>query len=189
MRHSLTTAPATDPTALYRYRDGLYAEDLLILALVRMDFFTALAAEPTDLAGLCSRHQLHARPADVMITLFRAMGLIEPNEGRYTVTETAREHLVSSSPWFIGPYYESLVDRPVVKDLLRVLQTDRPANWGSQASQPDWHKAMEKPDFAKQFTQAMDCRGVFLARALAEHLPIHQSRSLLDIAGGSGIYA
>ncbi len=189
MRHSLTAAAATDPTALYRYRDGLYAEDLLILALVRMDFFTALAAEPTDLEGLCSRHQLHPRPADVLITLFRAMGLIESCGNRYAVTETAREHLVSSSPWFLGPYYESLVDRPVVKDLLRVLQTDKPANWGSQSAQPDWHKAMEKPDFARQFTQAMDCRGVFLARALAEHLPIQQSRSLLDIAGGSGIYA
>lgn len=189
MRHPLTVAPATDPTALYRYRDGLYAEDLLILALVRLDFFTALAAEPTDLEGLCRRHQIQPRPADVMTTLFRAMGLIEPRDGLLHVTESAREHLVSTSPWFLGPYYESLVDRPVVKDLLRVLKTDRPANWGSQASQPDWHKAMEKPDFARQFTQAMDCRGVFLARALAEHLPIRGSRSLLDIAGGSGIYA
>ena len=187
MRHPLTIAPNTDPTTLYRYRDGLYAEDLLILALVRLDFFTALAVEPTDFEGLCRRHQLHARPADVMTTLFRAMGLIELRKGRYEVTETAREHLVSTSPWFLGPYYESLVDRPVVKDLQRVLQTDRPANWGSQASQPDWHKAMEKPDFARQFTQAMDCRGVFLAQALAEHLPIGGSRSLLDIAGGSGI--
>ena len=189
MRHPLTIAPNTDPTTLYRYRDGLYAEDLLILALVRLDFFTALAAEPTDFEGLLKRHQLHARPADVMTTLFRAMPHIELSQGRYEVTETAREHLVSTSPWFLGPYYESLVDRPVVKDLQRVLQTDRPANWGSQASQPDWHKAMEKPDFARQFTQAMDCRGVFLARALAEHLPIGRSRSLLDIAGGSGIYA
>jgi len=189
MSHPLTVAPKTDPTALYRYRDGLYAEDLLILALVRMDFFTALAAEPTDLEGLRQRHQLHERPADVMVTLFRAMGLIKWCNGRYEVTETAREHLVSTSRWFLGPYYESLVDRPVVKDLQRVLQTDKPANWGSQTSQPDWHKAMEKPDFARQFTQAMDCRGVFLARALAEHLPIGESRSLLDIAGGSGIYA
>ena len=189
MNPPLTLAPTTDPTALYRYRDGLYAEDLLILALVRLDFFTALAAEPTDLEGLCRRHSLHRRPADVMVTLFRAMGLIREMEGRWEVTETAREHLVSNSPWFIGPYYESLVDRPVVNDLLRVLQTDKPANWGSQASQPDWHKAMEKPDFARQFTRAMDCRGVFLAQALAKHLPAGGSRSLLDIAGGSGIYA
>lgn len=190
MAHPLTLPPATDPTALYRYRDALYAEDLLILALVRLDFFTALAAEPTDLSGLCRRHELHTRPADVMVTLFRAMGLIQPGgDGRLEVTETAREHLVSTSPWFIGPYYESLVDRPVVVDLLRVLRTDKPANWGSQASQPDWHKAMEKPDFARQFTRAMDCRGVFLAQAVARHLPIGGSRSLLDIAGGSGIYA
>lgn len=189
MNPPLTLAPTTDPTTLYRYRDGLYAEDLLILALVRLDFFTALAAEPTDLDGLCRRHSLHRRPADVMVTLFRAMGLIRETEGRWEVTETAREHLVSNSPWFIGPYYESLVDRPVVNDLLRVLQTDKPANWGSQASQPDWHKAMEKPDFARQFTRAMDCRGVFLAQALAKHLPAGGSRSLLDIAGGSGIYA
>ena len=190
MTPSLTLAPATDPTALYRYRDGLYAEDLLILALVRLDFFSALETEPTDLEGLCRRHSLHRRPADVMVTLFRAMGLITSRaDGRYEPTPAAREHLVASSPWFIGPYYESLVDRPVVKDLLRVLQTDKPANWGSQASQPDWHKAMEKPDFARQFTRAMDCRGVFLAQALAKHLPAGRSRSLLDIAGGSGIYA
>ena len=190
MSHPLTIAPATDPTSLYRYRDALYAEDLLIVALVRLDFFTALAAEPAELDTLCRRHEIHRRPADVMVTLFAAMGLIERHaDGRYAVTETAREHLVASSPWFIGPYYESLVDRPVVVDLLRVLRTDKPANWGSQSSQPDWHKAMEKPDFARQFTRAMDCRGVFLAQALARDLPIGGSRSLLDIAGGSGIYA
>jgi len=190
MSHPLTISPATDPTSLYRYRDALYAEDLLIVALVRLDFFTALAAEPADLDALCRRHEIHHRPADVMVTLFVAMGLIERHaDGRHSVTETAREHLVASSPWFIGPYYESLVDRPVVVDLLRVLRTDKPANWGSQTSQPDWHKAMEKPDFARQFTRAMDCRGVFLAQALARHLPIGGSRSLLDIAGGSGIYA
>ena len=190
MSHPLTIAPATDPTGLYRYRDALYAEDLLIVALVRLDFFTALAAEPADLDALCRRHEIHHRPADVMVTLFVAMGLIERHaDGRHSVTETAREHLVASSPWFIGPYYESLVDRPVVVDLLRVLRTDKPANWGSQSSQPDWHKAMEKPDFARQFTRAMDCRGVFLAQALARDLPIGGSRSLLDIAGGSGIYA
>ena len=190
MSHPLTISPATDPTSLYRYRDALYAEDLLIVALVRLDFFTALAAEPADLDALCRRHEIHHRPADVMVTLFVAMGLIERHaDGRHSVTETAREHLVASSPWFIGPYYESLVDRPVVVDLLRVLRTDKPANWGSQTSQPDWHKAMEKPDFARQFTRAMDCRGVFLAQALARDLPIGGSRSLLDIAGGSGIYA
>lgn len=185
----LTQAPATDPTTLYRYRDALYAEDLLIVGLIQLDLFSGLAAEPTDAAGIARRHGLTARPTDVMLTLFRAMGLLELKEGRYGVTPVAREHLVQGSPWFLGPYYASLKDRPVAADLLRVLRTDRPANWGSQADQLDWHRAMEQPGFAQSFTAAMDCRGVFLAQALAAHLPLESFRSLLDIAGGSGIYA
>ena len=31
---TLPALPATDPTSLYRWRDGLYAADLLIAALV-----------------------------------------------------------------------------------------------------------------------------------------------------------
>ncbi len=186
---SLTTSPATDPTTLYRYRDALYAEDLLIAALVHFDFFTVLAAEPLDLGEVCQRFGVAARPTEVMLTLFVAMGLLEREGGRHRLTPVAREHLVATSPWFLGPYYASLKDRPVVADLVRVLQSDRPAGWGSQAGQLDWHRAMEEPEFAARFTEAMDCRGVFLAQALAKHLPLDGARSLLDIAGGSGIYA
>jgi 3-hydroxy-5-methyl-1-naphthoate 3-O-methyltransferase len=187
--HPLTAAPLTDPTALYRYRDALYAEDLLIVGLVHLDFFTRLAAEPVGMDGICQRHGLKSRPAGVMITLFRAMGLIEGTADRWEVTPVAREHLVRGSAWFIGPYYASLAERPVAADLLRVLQTDRPANWGSQSGQVDWHRAMERPGFAQSFTEAMDCRGVFLAQALAKGMPWNRFHRLLDVAGGSGIYA
>ena len=187
--HSLTASPLTDPTTLYRYRDALYAEDLLIVGLVHLDLFTRLAAEPTGTDGLCGRHGLKLRPAGVMVTLFRAMGLIEGTVDRWEVTPVAREHLVRGSAWYIGPYYASLAERPVAADLLRVLQTDRPANWGSQSGQVDWHRAMERPGFAQSFTEAMDCRGVFLAQALAKGMPWNRFGRLLDIAGGSGIYA
>lgn len=187
--HTLIQSPAHDPTTLYRYRDSLYAEDLLIVGLVSLDFFTALASAPRTFEEICRRHELQVRPADVMLTLFRAMGLIELRDNRYEITPVAREHLVHGSPWFLGPYYASLHDRPVVKDLLRVLRTDHPASWGSQQGQQDWHKAMEQPGFAQQFTEAMDCRGVFLARSLAANLDLNSVRSMLDIAGGSGIYA
>lgn len=187
--HSLTAAPWTDPTTLYRYRDALYAEDLLIVGLVHLDLFTRLAAEPTGTEGLCARHGLKLRPAGVMVTLFRAMGLIEGTCDRWEPTPVAREHLVRGSAWYIGPYYASLAERPVAADLLRVLQTDRPANWGSQNGQLDWHRAMERPGFAQSFTEAMDCRGVFLAQALAKGMPWNRFRRLLDVAGGSGIYA
>jgi cyclopropane fatty-acyl-phospholipid synthase-like methyltransferase len=105
------------------------------------------------------------------------------------VTNVAREHLCQDSPWFLGPYYASLKERPVCKDLLKVLRTGKPANWGSEKDKQDWHKSMETEEFATQFTAAMDCRGVYLAQAAAKKLDLSQRRQLLDIAGGSGIYA
>jgi 3-hydroxy-5-methyl-1-naphthoate 3-O-methyltransferase len=189
MAHELTAQPHTDPTQIYRYRDGLYAEDMLISALVWLDLFTWLDKNPSDFENVCRALELKPRPADVMITLFVAMQLLERHDGKIFLTPTAREHLVADSPWFIGPYYASLKERPVCKDLLQVLRTGKPANWGSEKNKGDWHKSMETEEFAAQFTAAMDCRGVFLAQAAAKKLDLRGRKRLLDIAGGSGIYA
>ncbi len=132
-----------------------------------------------------------------MLTLFAAMGLVETHAGRdagsgnqvFHVTPAAKEHLVKSSPWFLGPYYESLKNRPIALDLMKVLKTGKPANWSSQKDSHDWHTAMENEAFATQFTAAMDCRGVYLAQAVAKSLDLSRHRCVLDIAGGSGIYA
>ena len=185
----LTRAPQSDPLRLYRYRDGIYAVDLLIAAVVHLDFFTWLAARPADPATICRELGLAARPVDVMLTLFTANGFVRREHGVFHVTAVAREHLVKGSPWFLGPYFGSLKDRPVALDLLKVLRTDKPANWGSSKSEKEWTKAMEEPDFAERFTAAMDCRGIYLGRAVAQALDLRGRARLLDIAGGSGIYA
>ena len=181
--------PRTDPTALYRYRDGLYATDLLIAAIVELDLFTHLDARPSDITLICRSLDIHPRPTDVMLTLFVAMALLERIDGTYRLTEVARDHLVSSSPWFLGPYYASFRERPVCKDFVRVLRTGRPSNWASTPSRQDWVGAMEEPAFARQFTAAMDCRGLYLGRALARAVDLGDRRRLLDVAGGSGVYA
>ena len=44
------TQPDTDPTSIYRQRDGLYAVDMLTTALCHLDLFSRLAEQPADLA-------------------------------------------------------------------------------------------------------------------------------------------
>jgi len=117
------------------------------------------------------------------------MGLLERSGDLYQLTPTGREHLVKGSPWYLGPYYPRLDDRPIARDLLTVLRTGRPANWGTHQANQDWHKAMEREDFAASFTAAMDCRGIYLSQAVAKAVDLREHRHLLDIAGGSGIYA
>lgn len=185
----LTSAPETDPSALYRSRDELYAADMLIAALTGLDFFSQLDGHPGTVEEIARRFGFHPRPVDVMTTLFVAMELLERDGATLRLTGRAREHLVASSPWYLGPYFPKVADRPIARDLLDVLRTGQPANFASRTHEADWHRAMETEAVAEEFTAAMDCRGLLLAQALATHLDLAGRRRLLDIAGGSGIYA
>ncbi len=185
---SLLTEPATEPLSLYRYRDGIVAVDLLGAAIAHLDFFTWLGENPATFGAITQHFEIHARPADVMLTLFTAMGLLTQAGGCFHLTLRAREHLVAGSPWNLGPYYVSMKDRPQTLDMLKVLRTGKPANWGSYDAQA-WAQAMEREDFATQFTAAMDCRGTLLGPAMAKKLDLSGVTKVLDVAGGSGIYA
>jgi SAM-dependent methyltransferase len=154
-----------------------------------LDFFTWLAEHPADKETICRALEITERPTDVMLTLFTAMGLVQRQDAVFSVTPTAKEFLVRGSPWFMGPYYVALKERPVCRDYLKVLRTGKPANWGSFQNTKDWTKAMEDDAFAKEFTAAMDCRGAYLAPALAKAVRCEGRTHLLDVAGGSGIYA
>ena len=58
----LTRVPHTDPLEIYRYRDGLYAVDLLTAAVCEFDFFTWLEANPGDADSIGRGLGLAARP-------------------------------------------------------------------------------------------------------------------------------
>src|SRR5688572_33203400 len=116
--HDLLRGPATDPTSIYRYRDGLYAADLLTAALVHLDFFTWLANKPSTFEQICVGLEIKPRPTDVMLTLFAAMGYVENRAGVFHVTGLGRAPLVTDSRFFIEPYCGSLQDRPACQHVL-----------------------------------------------------------------------
>ena len=129
--------------------------------LVWLDVFSHLDREPSTLDALCAALGLHARPADVMVTLFAAMGLVVRDGGVIHLTPLAREHFVHDSPYSLAAYYASFKARPVCRDLVEVLRTGKPAGFAS-ARPTDWLTAMLDPAFADGFTAAMDARGLYL---------------------------
>lgn len=184
---------APDPTALYRIRDGVYAADLLIAAVAEFDLFTWLAERgPTTVSEVCSGLGLAARPADVLMTLCAAHGLVDRDvaaDDVVTPTEMGRRHLVAGSPFDLRAYYRSLAERPAVRELVAVLRTDRPAAWASAAGAQDWSGRLDDPAFAETITAAMDARGAFLAPRLADVVSDVPITRLLDVGGSSGVYA
>jgi len=181
--------PINDPIQLLRYREDIFAPDLLIAAVGWLDFFTWLSNNPSNIEDICSSLDLANRPVDVMLTLFSAMGLIGNEGGMFRLTDLAEEFLVKDSPWDLGPYLASLKNRPVCREMFKVLRTGQPARWGAEEDEDEWARAMEREDFAQPFTAAMDSRGAYLAPHMAGALDCAGFESLLDIAGGSGIYA
>ncbi|ODU00742.1 MAG: hypothetical protein ABS81_22690 [Pseudonocardia sp. SCN 72-86] len=193
----------TDPTGLYRIRDGVYAADLLIAAVTEFDLFTRLAEHgPATVPDACALLGLAARPADVLFTLCAAHGLVDRDVAGgdvVTVTDLGRSHLAAGSPLDLRAYYGSLSERPAVAELAHVLRTDEQAAWGSakpaassssgSTQDTDWSGRLGDVAFAERITSAMDARGAFLAPRLAAAVGDVAIGSVMDVGGSSGIYA
>lgn len=187
----------TDPTGLYRLRDGAYAADLLIAAVTEFDLFTWLVEHgPSSVAALREAMGWAARPADVLLTLAAAHGLVVRDLAADTVdvSDLGRQHLSAGSPFDLRPYYASLRERPAVAEFATVLRTDSPAAWasagpGTTPGPDDWSGRLDDPSFARRITAAMDARGAYLAPALRDAVTDLRFGRLLDVGGSSGIYA
>ncbi len=180
----------SDPSILLRYRDSIYATDLLICVIAHFDLFTSMVEKQTDFLTTCKDHGIHDRPAQVMLSLFLSMNLLEAqNHNKFFLTDIARQYLTSTSRDTLVPYYSSLKNRPPCLEFRNILLTDKPAGWSSKKGGQDWITSMRNPDFADSFTSAMDSRGRFLAKELANNIDLSRYHSILDIAGASGVYA
>lgn len=193
MSASLTTPPQSDPGGILNLRDRQYAAELIAAALLHFDLFTWLdknsGAPPEKIAADLG---LVARPLDVLLTLCRAYGFVATNNaGGIELTTTGREFLVSGSAWFLGAYYAPIRETPIVRTFVEVLRTGAPGSWQAKSDGSDWHTSMLDAEFARGFTELMNCRGLVFGQALAAAITPHLGarRHLLDVGGGSGIYS
>jgi len=139
------------------------------VAIAELDLFTHVArAGSVDVAELCAEWHLDARPVDVMLTYFAALGLLERNgDATVRLSPLASEHLVAGSPLDLRAYFASLRERPGCAELSSVLRTGRPADWAGATGARNWEERLAEADFAATFTAAMDARAAFLGPALA----------------------
>lgn len=179
----------TSPQRILRLRESAFAADLFITAVSHFDFFNRLDKSPAGIAAIGSVLKIKERPADVILTLFKAYGLIRERNKRYELTDTARDYLLDKSDYNLSSYVNSLQDRPGCAAMQKVLLTGRPANWAGAKAGQAWAQAMADDAFAESFTAGMDSRGAYLARGLLRAVDLAGCRRILDIGGGSGIYA
>jgi hypothetical protein len=181
--------PKLDPSRIYRLRDSSFANDLFIMAVGHLAFFTRLSKHPLDFTGICEQFKIQPRPADVMLTLFKSYGFIREDNGIFSLTGLSKEYLNNGSFWDLSQYVGSLKDRPICLSMLDVFKFGRPANWAGNKDGNEWKLSMENPQFAESFIDGMNSRGTYLAKGIAKKINMSKYKRLLDIGGGSGIYS
>jgi SAM-dependent methyltransferase len=181
--------PGTSPERIFNLRESSFACDLFITAVSYFDFFNWLDKNPSDVATICDSLKIKERPADVMLTLFKAYGFIKEEKGKYYLSTVSRDYLVQESGFDLTSYVSSLKNRPICEDMKKVLLTGKPANWAASKSGQDWATSMTDDSFAESFTAGMNSRGAYLAGGLLKAIDLSGYRKILDIGGASGIYS
>ncbi len=194
MNHPAITRPTIDPTPIFEHFRGSYGSDLLTVAVAHFDIFGRLSRLPLSLDELRHELKLDPRPAVVLVTALRAMGLIVESDGRLSLTELAREHLVPGGEFDCGDYVGLAAQSPGVLSMLKLLTTNKPLGSDDQGGAAFIYRdgiasAMEAEDTARHFTMALAGRAKNVAPALAAAVPLREASLLVDVGGGTGIYS
>ena len=109
------------------------------------------------------------------------------------LTDLAKEHLVPGGDFDVGNYVGLAAQSPGVLGMVALLKSNKPL--GSDGSGTAFiyrdgvESAMEVEASARHLTLALAGRAKNVAPALADAVPILNSRLLLDVGGGTGIYS
>jgi len=195
MPRSALDPPVTDPTPIFELFRGSYGSELLTAAITHFDIFGRLQREPLSFSELAAALELEHRPATVLITALRAMGLLTDSDGRLMLSEIAIEHLVPGGDFDVGDYVGLAAQSPGVTGLVELLRSNQPI--GSDGSgqgtayiyRNGMESAMEAEQSARHLTLALAGRAKNVAPALAQAVTLENHRRLLDLGGGTGIYS
>jgi SAM-dependent methyltransferase len=191
---SALSPPSVDPTPIFEAFRGSYATELLTAAVAHFNVFGRLAGRPVSFDDLRRDLGLAERPAAVLVTALRALGLLTADtQGNLDLTPLAREHLVPGGAFDVSDYVGLAADSPGVREMVERLRTNRPAGAKEEAGaafifREGIESAMEREATARRLTLALAGRAKNVAPLLAERVPLGDARRLLDVGGGTGIY-
>ncbi len=187
--------PTLDPTPIFELFRGSYATELLTAAVAHFDVFSHFREGPATPDAVQKCLGLADRPAVVLFTALRAFGLLhDVGDGRLELSELAREHLLPGGPFDVSDYLGLAADSPGVKEMVERLRTNRPAGASSPETGAAFiyregiESAMEQEAAARRLTLALAGRAKNVAPVLAERA-FRSARVLLDVGGGTGLYA
>lgn len=178
---------AQDLARLMQYAAGFRFSQVLTTA-EKLNLFGLLAAGD----GL-TEHEIHTalaiadRPAGMLLTACRSLGLIEEHAGRFRNTELSNTYLVPGERFYLGAIIRFIdhIDYLAWARLEDAVRTNTPVMWTEGEHQGDLISS-DDPQVSRLFQEAQHSIGTFTAHTLASKVDLSKASAILDVGGGTG---
>ncbi|MBI5444617.1 MAG: methyltransferase [Deltaproteobacteria bacterium] len=180
--------PRTDDRPIWDLLFGIYGYPAVLVAH-DLKLFPLLGAKPRTLEEICEALRIHPRPAEALLTVCLALGLVQREGGRYTLTPIAEDYLLESSPTYFGGFLDSTISNYSLwsfESLKKAVLTNAPQVYGGRDM---FQSHEEEARLARSFTRAMHSASMGPALAWPELIDLSEHHTLLDVGGGSGAHA
>ena len=177
--------PLTDVRDISRIAYGFMASKALFAAL-NLDLFSMLT-EPRTLDDLVQVSGVPAHRLKTLLATLSALGLIARDETGFRNSPASGRYLARSGRAYFGDYYRLQIDRqmyPALEQLDAGLAGD-----ASKLTFGADEEFLSDPDQAEAFSRAQHAGSMGPALEFAKTVDLAGSRTLLDVAGGSGAFS
>jgi SAM-dependent methyltransferase len=180
--------PRTDDRALRDIFAGMFAYPMVLVAH-DLKVFPLLAERPRTLREIGDALKISARPAEALVAVCAALGLLQLRDECWSLTALAEDYLLEDGPAYFGGYLDlvsSLHSMYSFESVRKAVLTDAPRVYGGEEV---FKSHEERADRARAFTQAMHSVALAPAMAWPRVVDLSGHRTLLDVGGGSGTHA
>jgi hypothetical protein len=180
--------PRGDDRPLWDIIMGIYGHQAVLLCH-DLKLFPLLAGKPGTLEEIAAAQQIAPRPAQALVQVCTALGLVKVQEGVFSLTPVAEDYLLESGPAYFGGFLDyTLAHRTVLSfdSLKKAVLTNNAQVYGGAEL---YNSHQEHGELARAFTRMMHSHSRAAAQAWPEKIDLAATRTMLDIGGGSGVHA
>jgi acetylserotonin N-methyltransferase len=193
---TLYEQPPTTDGIMWDLWMSLYALPTVTVA-DELGLFSALAAHPSTADQLARRLEYDPRAMTAILRVLASNGLLAVCDGRYHATDAVRQYLLPESPAYWGPVLTSHRGSDTHRWLVGLLtakatavRRDAIGSIGKEDRPTDaWASGQISADLARSVAAFMHAHSFAAAVGAARNLDLSGIERLLDVGGGSGVFA
>jgi cyclopropane fatty-acyl-phospholipid synthase-like methyltransferase len=176
--------PTDDKTIYDIYVAGRGSAALAVA--VHLGLFALLAEQPRTEEEVATGLHIAPRGARSLLRALRGLKLVSLADGQFSLTAASEQHLVPGRSAYLGGLIDLEIHSPLTpRSLLEAVRTGKAQVYADET----WSAHANDPEQAARFTRAMHSISQAPAKALVTHYDFSPHRLLLDVGGGSGVYA